>query len=217
MSFARIAGLAILFGVLPTQNLSAASRTETITFGGNYDPGAFTGFNPPQNPYFEGGAKIGFLAYTMGGLRDGKLWFATEGGGIVITRVDGQVFDLHSIDLFWDRTFDVRIYNSGNTSDLANVNGYWYKNYNSQITFETPNIDPSEYNVLNRINLSIHNANAVVLISHTSNFLVDNILISSPVPEPATWLTFVLGFGFVGLGVRQKKLRVSFKPADACV
>ena len=45
------------------------------------------------------------------------------------------------------------------------------------------------------------------------HFSIDNLEISTPVPEPGTWLTMLLGFGVAGTALRRRRLTVKPKTA----
>ncbi len=42
-------------------------------------------------------------------------------------------------------------------------------------------------------------------------FEIDDV--ASATPEPATWLTMILGFGLVGAGLRRRRAKVTFAAA----
>jgi hypothetical protein len=41
--------------------------------------------------------------------------------------------------------------------------------------------------------------------SDTNAFEIDNIVVNSAVPEPATWAMMLLGFGAIGFSMRRRR------------
>ena len=46
-----------------------------------------------------------------------------------------------------------------------------------------------------------------------SHMSIDNLTISVPVPEPATWMTMLMGFGLAGAALRRSKARLRTQAA----
>jgi hypothetical protein len=42
---------------------------------------------------------------------------------------------------------------------------------------------------------------------------IDNLTISAAVPEPATWLTMLVGFGLAGAALRRSRVRLRTQAA----
>lgn len=59
-----------------------------------------------------------------------------------------------------------------------------------------------------RINFDFggYNVNRIVLTSSSNSFEVDNFAASAAVPEPATWVAMILGFGLLGAEMRRRRV-----------
>ena len=177
---------ALLIGVI-AGSISAAASAEVVTFSG-----VPFGVSPTSMPtYVENGVTVSsvdgsFWAYP----NPGELHLDPDGFGnktFDFTFVGGA-FDLVSFDItFADSSFVAFLEGFDQNGALLNSMAV--------TSFGTISIAGFD---------QIHTLRIGDFGSHIS---IDNVTISAAVPEPATWVTMLLGFGLAGAVMRRAKSR----------
>jgi hypothetical protein len=171
---------ALLFG-------SATANAEIVTFDGIPN-----GYSPtPMTTYVEGDVTVTSLYGNFWGLPDGALhmdpmdFFNSFGNAAYDFTLAGGAFDLTSFDIVENQGGWIWLYGFGAEGNL---------------------LTSMSTNALGSVNVvgfeDIHSLRIVNVGSHLS---VDNFNLVSAIPELATWLMMMLGFGGIGLALRHSR------------
>ena len=170
---------------------SAAANAEVVTFDGV----PFGNSPTPMSTYVEGDVTVTSL--------DGNFWAFSSPGelhldpeGFGTSAYDftyaGGAFDLVSFDIIFAEDFIGALLEGfdENGDALANL-----------FVTDFGTIPVSDFEDLYTLRITSLGS------SPFDHFSIDNLTISTPVPEPGTWLTMLLGFGAIGYGHRRSKNR----------
>jgi hypothetical protein len=122
-------------------------------------------------------------------------------GSFTVTQTGGGDFSLTSFDLLEEATNGVSytIKGSLNGSAVYTVNGL-----DGTLAFTT--LNPAESNVeVNSVLFSFVNPGA--------SLVVDNIVVTTAVPEPSTWAMMILGFAGIGFMAYRRKSKLALMAA----
>ena len=191
-----------------------ATAAELIT-NGNFEAGA-TGFTTTGNVAVISGADYVTFAVGSGSPAAQANHFASFGSdnaagtGVVFqsfATVLGQIYTL---------SFDYGAFNSTSQQLSYSLTGLPGANV-LPITAGTSNLD----SLFTNFTTSFTGAGGPTILSFQStstagdnaDILLDNVSVTGPVPEPATWAMMLMGFGMVGVGVRRRRkqmLRITY-------
>jgi|SaaInlStandDraft_1057018.scaffolds.fasta_scaffold61105_2 hypothetical protein len=167
--------LTLAIGLIPIISADAA----TIVFGG-------VGSSPDFSPYSESGFLFTQTAGSGSSISPSEE-LGVE-GTVRITRIDGGLFNLQSLDVVFRNsldalgTFDLETSNGG-IQDLAGVSGYSFSG--------------SGFQGLSWVDLDVVKGEFF-----SDNNTIDNIVLN-PIPEPSSAL--LLGLGALGMVARRKR------------
>ena len=170
---------------------SATASAEIVTFDG-----VPFGISPtPMSTYVEGGVTVTSL--------DGNFWAYSAPGEL---HLDPEGFDTSSYDFtFAGGAFDVVGFDIVFAEDFGAI-GAFLEGFdengnllNSLFVTDFGTIPLTGFDGLYTFRISSFGD----VFDH---FSIDNLEISTPVPEPGTWLTMLLGFGALGYSSRRARL-----------
>ena len=182
---------ALLLGALLL--CSAAASAEVVTF----DDVPF-GVSPTtlSGGYVEGGVSVtsvdgNFWAFPL----PGQLHFDPPEAGTENSAFDfayaGGTFDLVSFDVVF-------------------AEGFWgaFLQGFDQNGFELNNLFVTDFGTIAVDGFDdLYTLRITAFGDPGDHFSIDNLTITTPVPEPGTWLTMLLGFGGIGYGFRRSRTR----------
>lgn len=177
---------------------SAAANAEIVTFDG-----VPFGVSPtPMSTYVEGGVTVTSL--------DGSFW-AFSGPGEL--HLDPEGFDTSAYDFTY----------AGGAFDLVGFDIVFAEDFGAIGAF-LEGFDENG-NLLNSLfvtdfgTIPIDGFDGLYTLRISSfgdvfdHFSIDNLKISTPVPEPGTWLTMLLGFGLAGAALRRRRSAANLQAA----
>ena len=167
---------------------SATASAEIVTFDGV----PFGNSPTPMTTYVEGGVTVTSLdGYFWAFSGPGELHLDPEGFGTSAYDFTyaGGAFDLVSFDIIFAEG-SIGAYLEG-----FDENG---KLFNSLFVTDFGTIPIDGFDGLYTLRISSFGE----FFDHIS---IDNLEISTPVPEPGTWLTMLLGFGLAGAALRRRR------------
>lgn len=164
-------------------------------------------FNNPGADGLVTGSNFAFLtgSSSQGALPaagDGTRYLSVLGGG---TAVIGFAGPLSSFSL------DIGSVDSYNLITLAFADGTT-QSFNGSQLVATPDGNQTEDRTNGRFRFFAdagQTITGITLMSGSNSFEVDNIAVTSAVPEPATWALLFGGFGAAGLALRARRKRQS--------
>ena len=179
---------ALLLGALLCS--SVAANAEIVTFDGV----PFGDSPTPMSSYVEGGVTVTSLGGTFWAFSGpGELHFDPPSDGMGNWAYDftyaGGAFDLVSFDIVFGEGF------YGAFLEGFDENG---DPLNSLFVTDFGTIPVDDF-------LNLYTLRITSFGDSLDHFSIDNLTISTPVPEPGTWLTMLLGFGAMGYGFRRSR------------
>ncbi|WP_108810798.1 PEPxxWA-CTERM sorting domain-containing protein [Sphingorhabdus sp. Alg231-15] len=188
----------LIFGsaAVAAMALAAPAQAAVISFddlgGSNGD--VFTG------PYMEDGFTVDtaggdvFEGHIFGNPAPSLVVGSVFGGGSFgVVRVVGGIFNFNSFDFV----------SQGAAGDYQ-VNGFLGGN---SVFSLNGSLSPSGFTTIAGVGGNIDELDFILTANGTSVNL-DNIDVSTAVPEPATWAFMILGFGAIGGALRRRKANV---------
>jgi hypothetical protein len=178
---------------------SATASAEIVTFDG-----VPSGNSPtPMSTYVQGGVTVTSLDGNFWSFPDeGQLHFRTSAEGTNNSAYDftysGGPFELVSLDIVFAEGF------WGAYLQGFDENGDEMTNLFVSGLFGTLPIDGF---------LGIYTLRITAFGDPGDFFSIDNLEISTPVPEPGTWLTMLLGFAVAGTSLRRRRFSAKLKAA----
>lgn len=174
---------AVFFGVIAS--LSAGANAEVVTFSG-----IPSGDSPTAQPtYVEDGITVTSLDGNFWGYPNpGELHLDPEGFGNKFFDFEyaGGAFDLVSFDI----TF-------GTIGSVAYLTGYDENGLllNSLSVSGFGTIDITGFDGIYTLRIG----------NYGDHFSIDNVTVTTAIPEPGTWLTALIGFGLAGAALRRRR------------
>ena len=170
---------------------SATANAEIVTFDG-----VPFGVSPtPMTTYVEGGVTVTSL--------DGNFWAYSAPGEL---HLDPEGFDTSAYDFTYaGGAFDVVGFDIVFAEDIGSIGAFLEgfdengKLLNSLFVTNFGAIPLTGFDDLYTFRITSFG-------EFFDHFSIDNVEISTPVPEPGTWLTMLLGFGLAGAALRRRKL-----------
>ena len=178
---------------------SATANAEVVTFDG-----VPSGVSPTtMSTYDEDGITVTSLGGSFWSFPDeGQLHFRTPDEGTGNSAYDftysGGAFDLTSLDIVFAEGF------WGAYLQGFDQNGQELTNLFVSGLFGTIPVDGF---------LDIYTLRITGFGDPGDFFSIDNLEFSTPVPEPGTWLTMLLGFGLAGAALRRRKSAMNLQAA----
>ena len=170
---------------------SAAANAEVVTFDGV----PFGNSPTPMSTYVEGGVTVTSL--------DGNFWAFSNPGEL---HLDPEGFGTSAYDFtYTGDAFDVVSFDIVFAEDFGSI-GAFLEGFdengnllNSLFVTDFGTIPLTGFDGLYTFRISSFGD----VFDH---FSIDNLTISTPVPEPGTWFTMLLGFGAIGYGFRRSRI-----------
>ena len=185
--------LALLIGVI-AGCLSSAASSEVVTFTGipyGVSPTSMTTF--VENGVTVTSLEGNFWAYP----NPGELHFDpdTFGNKIFDFTYSGGAFNVLSFDItFADSSFVAFLEGFDQNGALLN---------SLAVSSTLGTISVAGFDGIHTLRIG----------NYGSHMSIDNLTISAAVPEPATWLTMLVGFGLAGAALRRSRARVRTQAA----
>ena len=177
---------------------SATASAEIVTFDGV----PFGNSPTPMSTYVEGGVTVTSL--------DGSFWAYSAPGEL---HLDPDGFDTSAYDFTYaGGAFDVLGFDIVFAEDIGFI-GAFLEGFdengnllNSLFVTDFGTIPLTGFD-------DLHTFRITSVGDVFDHFSIDNLEISTPVPEPGTWLTMLLGFGLAGAALRRGRFTTKLTPA----
>ena len=177
---------------------SATASAEVVTFDGV----PFDDSPTQMSTYVEGGVTVTSL--------DGYFWAYSAPGEL---HLDPEGFGTSAYDFTHaDGAFDVLGFDIVFAEDIGFIGAFLQgfdengKLLNSLFVTDFGTIPLTGFD-------GLHTFRITSFGEFFDHFSVDNVEISTPVPEPGTWLTMLLGFGLAGAALRRRRHSTNLQAA----
>lgn len=205
----KYALVAIALGLATSSAHAAVLDFESIAPGGGYAVIEEDGYRFTTVPSPLSFPQTFFIS-TASGTRAISAPGIGVGDGAILRRQDNGVFSLTSVDMFTD----VFSFSAPYSLFFSSTNA---QNVQSSFIVTVPGFPMGTPTPATRVAIdfsSIANAQNIVEFRWSNPAtprLFDNFVVTDAfapaVPEPATWLSMMLGFGIAGLGLRSRRRR----------
>jgi hypothetical protein len=182
-------GRAFLLGALLL--CSAAANAEIVTFD---DVPFGNSPTPLSGAYVEGGVSVTSVG--------GKFWAYSGPGELHFDPADAGTENSAFDFTYAGGTFDLVSF------DVVFAEGFWgaFLQGFDQNGFELSNLFVTNFGTIPVEGFDdLYTLRITAFGDPGDHFSIDNLTISTPVPEPGTWLTMLLGFGAIGYGFRRSR------------